>query len=96
MPPDCSEFRSQNVLIRRKMADIFHRFRSRGTTGLEDPVVPLERNLCGHPLAGLLCETQFEDVLVELGKEKVTNWDCLFVHRKQRFFSSVLVDDITM
>ena len=23
---------------------------------MEDPVVPLERNLCGHPLAGLLWE----------------------------------------
>ena len=27
---------------------------------MEDPVVPLERNLYGHPLAGLLWERQFE------------------------------------
>ena len=26
---------------------------------MEDPVVPLERNLYGHPLAGLLWERQF-------------------------------------
>ena len=28
-------------------------------SSMEDPVVPLERNLCGHPLAGLLWERQF-------------------------------------
>ena len=28
---------------------------------MEDPVVPLERNLYGHPLAGLLWERQFEE-----------------------------------
>ena len=32
-----------------------------------DPVVPLERNLYGHPLACLLWERQFEEVLLELG-----------------------------
>ena len=29
-------------------------------SSMEDPVVPLERNLCGYPLAGLLWERQFE------------------------------------
>ena len=29
---------------------------------MEDPVVPLERNLHGHPLAGLLCKWQIENV----------------------------------
>ena len=29
----------------------------------EDPVVPLERNLYGHPLAGLRWERQFEQAL---------------------------------
>ena len=28
---------------------------------MEDPVVPLERNLYGHPLAGLSWERQFEE-----------------------------------
>ena len=43
---------------------------------VEDPVVPLERNLCGHPLAGLLWERQFEKALMVLGWEKVPNWEC--------------------
>ena len=30
---------------------------------IEDPVVPLERNLHGHPLAGLLWERQFAEVI---------------------------------
>ena len=36
---------------------------------IEDPVVPLERNLCGHPLVGLLWERQFEEVSMELGSK---------------------------
>ena len=32
---------------------------------MEDPVVPLERNLYGHPLAGLLWERQFEKILLQ-------------------------------
>ena len=63
---------------------------------IEDPVVPLERNLYGHPLAGLLWERQFEKALMELGWEKVTNWECLFVQRKQWLLLSVHVDDIKM
>ena len=31
-------------------------------SSMEDPAVPLERNLYGHPLAGLLWETQFEKI----------------------------------
>ena len=39
---------------------------------IEDPVVSLERNLYGHPLAGLW-ERQFEEVLLEqLGWEKIS------------------------
>ena len=63
---------------------------------LKNPVVLLERNLHGHPFAGLLCERQFEEVLLGLGLEKVPNWECLFVHRKQGLFLSVYVDDIKM
>ena len=39
-------------------------------SGVGDPVVPLERNLYGHPLAGLSCERQFGKVLLEHGWEK--------------------------
>ena len=35
-------------------------------SSMEDPVVPLERNLYGHPLAGLLWEKQLEKVLFEI------------------------------
>ena len=59
------------------MAEIF------GQT-LKDPVVPLERNLYGHPLPGLLWKRQFEDVVLEFGWEKVPHWECLFVHRKTK------------
>ena len=51
---------------------------------MEDPVAPLERNLYGHPLAGLLWESQFENILLQQGWEKVSNWECLFVHRQKR------------
>ena len=47
----------------------------------EDPVVLLERNLYGHPLAGLLWKRQFEEILLKYGWEKVSNWECLLVHR---------------
>ena len=36
-------------------------------SSMEDPVVPLERNLYGHPLAGLIWERHFEKVLSEHG-----------------------------
>ena len=52
-------------------------------SSMEDPVFPLERNLHGHPLAGLLWERQFEKVLLKHGWEKIANWECLFVHRKR-------------
>ena len=51
-------------------------------SSIEDAVVPLERNLYGHPLAGLLWDRQFEEVLWKLGWEKVPNWERLLVHRK--------------
>ena len=65
-------------------------------SGMEDPVVPLERNLYGHPLAGLLWERQFEKILLKHGWEKIPNWECLFVHREKGLFLSVYVDDIKL
>ena len=58
---------------------------------MEDPVVPLERNLYGHRLAGLLWERQFEKILLEHGREKVSNWEYFFVHREKGLFLSVYV-----
>ena len=65
-------------------------------SSMEDPVVPLERNLCGHLLAGLFWERQFENILLKHGWEKVSNWECLFVHREKGLFLSVYVDDIKL
>ena len=45
-------------------------------SSMEDPVVPLERNLYGHFLAGLVWERQFEKILSQHGWEKVSNWEC--------------------
>ena len=63
---------------------------------MEDPVVPLERKLYGHPLAGLLWERQFEKALLEHVWDKVFNWECLFVNRARGLFLSVYVDDIKL
>ena len=63
-------------------------------SSVEDPVVPLERNLYGHPLAGLIWERQFEKILLKHGWEKIPNWECLFVHREKGLFLSVYVDDM--
>ena len=57
---------------------------------------PPERNLYGHPLAGLLWESQFEKILLKYGWEKISNWECLFVHREKGLFLSVYVDDIKL
>ena len=35
-------------------------------SSIEDPVVPLEQNLYGHPLAGLFSKRQFEKTLFEV------------------------------
>ena len=63
---------------------------------MEDPVVLLERNFFGHPLAGLLWERQFEKVVLEHGWDKVLNWECLFLNRAKGLFLSVYVDDIKL
>ena len=63
---------------------------------MEDSVVPLERNIYGHPSAGLLWERQFEKISIKIRLGKVPNWECLFVHREKGSFLSVYVDDIKL
>ena len=65
-------------------------------SSMEDPVVPLEKNLYGHLLPGQLWERQFEKVLLKFGWEKVPNWECLFVQREKGLFLSVHVHDIKL
>ena len=62
-------------------------------SSMEDPVVPLERNLHGHPLAGLLWERQFETSPIETWLGENSKLGMLFVHREKRLFLSVYVDD---
>ena len=55
---------------------------TKSLSSMEDPVVLLERNLYGHPLAGLLWERQFEKVLLnawmgensKLGMSLCSSW----------------------
>ena len=65
-------------------------------SNVEDPVVSVERNMYGHPLARLLWERQFEKILLKCGWEKVSDWECLFVHRQKGLFLSVYADDIKL
>ena len=44
-------------------------------SSMEGLVVPLERNVYGHPLAGLLWERQLDKILLAYGLEKVSNWE---------------------
>ena len=47
-------------------------------SNIEGPIVLLERNLSGHPLAGFFWEWRFGVVPVELGWRKVPNCECHF------------------
>ena len=58
----------------------------KGWQTVEEPVVPLERDLCAHPFAGLRWERQFEKVVPQSGCEKAPSWECLSVHRQQGVF----------
>ena len=59
---------------------------------IKNPVVLFERNLYGHPLAGLLWERQFEEVLLELGWEKSTQIGnvYLFIENKTQILLGTL------
>ena len=59
---------------------------------IDDPVVPLERNLHGHPLAGLQMERHLEKVPLEHGCEKNQPVNvCPFIASK--VYSCVYLDD---
>ena len=65
-------------------------------SSMGDRVVPSERNLYGHPLAGLLWERKFEESSIWTRLGKVPNWDCLFVNWEEGLLLSVYVDDIKL
>ena len=63
----CSQFQItcvQNIWIR-----LPRHMWPKSWSDIEDLVVPLERKLDGHPLARLLCERQFEEILFGVGWE---------------------------
>ena len=70
--------------------------RPKSWDNIENPVCPLELNLYGHPLAGLLWELYQEDILLKCGFEKVKSWECLYFHRSKQIFLSAYVDDYKM
>ena len=65
-------------------------------TQIVNPVCPLERNLYGHPLVGLLWERHLEDALFKVKWRKLPGWECLYIHHDQQLFLSVYVDDFKM
>ena len=58
---------------------------------IEDPVVPLERNVYGHPLAGLLWERQFDEVFVGtwMGKSAKLGMSFLFIESRDYSFQDL-------
>ena len=52
-------------------------------SNIEEAVVPLERNQCGHPLAGLVVGKTIRGRSAGTWMGKPDDWECLFVHRKQ-------------
>ena len=87
MLTNCSKFHNRSVqtfwirLPRHKWPESW--------SSMEDPVVPLERNMYGHPLAGLLWERQFEKLLLklwlgegfQLGMSLCTSWKRIILIR---------------
>ena len=63
---------------------------------MDDPVFPLERNLYGHPLAGVSWKRQFDKILLKHGFLENFKLEYLFVHREKGSFLSVYVDDIQL
>ena len=67
-----------------------------GVSSIEDPVFLLERNLYGHPLAGLLGKGNLRKSCCSTVGRRFPNWECLFVHREKGLFLSLYVDDIKL
>ena len=56
-------------------------------SSIEDPVVPLERNLYGHPFAELLWETQFEKILLkQVGRTSQTGNAYSYTVKKDYYY----------
>ena len=53
----------------------------------------LKRNLYGHKLAALPWQKFAGWKILQIGFEKLVDWECLYVHREKKLFLSVYVDD---
>ena len=66
-------------------------------SSMEDPVVPLERNLYGHPLAGLIYgKGNLRKSYCSTVGRRFPIGNAFFVHSEKRLFLSVYVDDIKL
>ena len=63
---------------------------------MEDPVVPLERNLYAHPLAGTNMGQAIRERSCGTQLEKSSKFECLFVNREKGLSLSVYLDDINL
>ena len=83
-------------ILKSECPDFWRRFPRhkwpKSWSNIEDPVVLLERNLYGHPFAGPLVGKSARFFIGIWVGQKVPNWECLFVHRKQGLFLSENVD----
>ena len=88
----CKNFRSQNVQI---FGNVYQNTygKNHGPVGKTQSFL-LSEICMVILLAGLLWEGQFKKILLKYGWEKVSNWECLFVHREKGLFLSVYVDDV--
>ena len=85
--PDCLSLQRRNA---RQFGSASSKSSSDTLGNIDDPRVPLERNLNDHPLAGLQWERQLEDNLLQEDWEKVPSKECLyFIDKKSVAWSAV-------
>ena len=62
----------------------------------DDPVCELRLALYGHPDSGGFWEKHCDDILVDIGFEKIDSWGSCYFHPVHRTFLIVHVDDFKM
>jgi hypothetical protein len=62
----------------------------------DDPVCELRLALYGHPDSGGFWEKHCDDILVDIGFEKIDSWGSCYFHPVHRTFLIVYVDDFKM
>ena len=70
-----------------------HRWPKEWEGRFEDPVVPMVRNLYGHPRAGNYWEQHVDKAVRSEGFKSIPGWECLYFHWELRIIISVYVDD---